>query len=232
MTWILPGRLGLAAVRGRLCSAVARFALDGVQQRRRRVEIQRVAELVGLRRAGRFDAGGLLARVVPPVAALAERAEQIAQRAVAEKVERLVGDLEGDLVPASSPPPAPLAPLALGLEIRRHRDVALLGHPLDDLLNQLFELRARVGLIAVGRIAEQLLDRLLRQHAAVEQRVENRVVQRLHRPLVVVQGVRVAEAARQQQVRELRDQILQIEIVELVADVFRVAVLHGISPKP
>ena len=58
------------------------------------IEIQRVAELVRLRRAGRLDAGRLLARVVAAVAALAERAEQIAQRAVAEKIERLVGDLE------------------------------------------------------------------------------------------------------------------------------------------
>ena len=48
----------------------------------------------GFRRARRLDARRLFARVVPPVAALAERAEQIAQRAVAEEVERLVGDLE------------------------------------------------------------------------------------------------------------------------------------------
>ena len=74
----------------------ARFALRGVQQRAAGVEVQRVAELVRLRRAGRFDAGRLLARVVAAVAALAERAEQIAQRAVAEKIERLVGDLELD----------------------------------------------------------------------------------------------------------------------------------------
>ena len=71
------------------------LALRGIQQRRGRVEIHRVAELVRLGRAGGFDAGRLLARVVPPVAALAERAEQIAQRAIAEKIQRLVGDLEG-----------------------------------------------------------------------------------------------------------------------------------------
>ena len=90
------------------------------------IEVQRVAELVGLRRAGGFDAGRLLPRVVAAVAALAERAEQIAQRAVAEEIERLVGDLEGDrrLVRALSAA-APLAPLALGLQIRRRGDVAL-----------------------------------------------------------------------------------------------------------
>ena len=55
----------------------------------------RVAEFVRLGGARGFHAGRLLARIVPPVAALAERAEQIAQRAVAEKIQRLVGDLEG-----------------------------------------------------------------------------------------------------------------------------------------
>ena len=89
-------------------AALACCALRRVQQRRGRVEVQRVAELVRLRRAGRFDAGRLLARVVAAVAALAERAEQIAQRAVAEEVERLVGDLERDRrLIGPVPPPRP-----------------------------------------------------------------------------------------------------------------------------
>ena len=143
---------------------LARFALDRVQQRAGRIEVQRVAELVRLRRAGRLDAGRLLARVVAAEAALAERAEQIAQRAVAEEVERLVGDLEGDRplsLAAVAGPTCPCAPLALGVQVGRRRDVALFRHALDDLLDQLFELRPRVGLIAVGRIAEQPLDRVL-----------------------------------------------------------------------
>ena len=194
----------------------------------RRVEVQRVAELVRLRRAGRLDAGRLLARVVAAVAALAERPEQIAQRAVAEEVERLVGDLEGDRPGCRGPWPAacPCRRSRSAFEVGRRRDVALLRHALDDLLNQLFELRPRVALIAVGRIAQQPLDRFLRQHAAVEQRVQNRVVQRLHRPLLVVHAVRVAEPAREQQIGQLRDQILEIQIVELVAGEFRVAVFH------
>src|SRR5206468_1232315 len=64
-----------------------RLPLHGVQQRARRIEVQRVAELVRLRRAGRLDAGRLFARIVPAVAALAERSEQVPQRAVAEEVE-------------------------------------------------------------------------------------------------------------------------------------------------
>ena len=38
---------------------------------------------------------------------------------------------------------------------------------------------------AEGRFAEQLLQRLIRQHTAAEQRFENRIVQRLHRPVFV-----------------------------------------------
>ena len=163
------------------------------------------------------------------VAALAERPQQIAQRAVAEEIERLVGDLEGDL-PLSLAPVTrsdlPLPPFALGVQVGRRRDVALFRHALDDLLNELFELRPRVGLIAVGRVAQQPLDRVLRKHAAVEQRVQNRVVQRLHRPLLVVHAVRVAEPAGEEQIGELRHQILEIQIVEIAAREFRVPVLH------
>src|SRR5207247_4253672 len=75
--------------------------------------------------------------------------------------------------------------------------------------------------------AEQATDRLFRQYAAIEQRVEDRFVQRLHRALVVVHPVRVPEAAGQQQVGELRDQIFEIQAIELIADVFGVAILHG-----
>ena len=39
---------------------------------------------------------------------------------------------------------------------------------------------ARFLLIAVGWIAEQFLYRVLRQHAAIKQRVQNGIVQRLH----------------------------------------------------
>ena len=105
-TWIREVRGATCEVRGAGAGVVrarARFALDRVEQRARRIEVQRVAELVRLRRAGRLDAGRLLARVVAAVAALAERSEQIAQRAVAEKIERLVGDLEGR--PAADPVP-------------------------------------------------------------------------------------------------------------------------------
>jgi hypothetical protein len=79
-------------------------------------------------------------------------------------------------------------------------------------------------LVAVRRIAEQPFDRFLGQNAAIEQRVENRVVERLHRFLVFVGAVGIAEAARQQQIRQLRHEVLEIEIVEVVAGELRVPV--------
>ncbi len=208
----------------------SRLSLDRVQQRARRIEIERVAELVRLWSAGCLDPRSLFPRVVPPVAALPERSEQVAQRTVAEKIERFVGDLERD-VRLIGPRPAagPLSPLALGFKIRWHGDVAVVGHPFDDLLDQLFELRACVRLIAVGRIAEQSFDRLLRKNAAVEERVEDGIVERLHRPLSLVGAVRVPEAARQQQIRQLRDEILDIDIVEIVTRVLGIAIPHSES---
>src|ERR1700726_780190 len=101
---------------------LAGFALDGIEEGARGIEIQGVAELVRLRRPCGFHARGLFARVVSAEAALAERPEKIAKRAIAEEIQGLVGDLEahGRLAGA---PDAPAAPLTLGLEVRRSRDV-------------------------------------------------------------------------------------------------------------
>ena len=111
-----------------------------------------------------------------------------------------------------------------GLRIGRRGDVAGLLHPLDDLLDQLLEPLLRC-LVAV--LAEQLLQPLVGQHAAAQQRVEDRVVQRLHRPLVVgAAEVRIAETAGKQQVRQLRHQLVHVELVEQVGDEFAVAILH------
>ncbi len=203
--------------------------LHGVENGAARVDVERVAELVGLGRGNRLDAGAQVPGVVQPRAAAAHRAEQVAERPVAEEVERLVGDLE--LHPAvvladAAAGPAPV--LALGLEVRRAGDEAALHHAVDDLLDQVLELLAHAFLIAVGRLAEQPLHRFVRQHAPAEERVEDGVVQRLHRPVLV--GVRrvpgIAEPARQQQVRQLRDEILEVDLVEQVAGELGVAVFH------
>ena len=89
-----------------------------VEDGRGGVDVQRVAELVGLGRAAGFHAGGEVAGVVPARAAVAERPEQVAQRLEAEEVERLVGHLELHLLRlAFTGAAALLPPLPLGLEI-------------------------------------------------------------------------------------------------------------------
>ena len=191
------------------------------------IQVQRVSELVRLRRCDGFDAGGVVARVVAAQTALAHRPEQVAQRAVAEKIEALVGHLESRRrsVRAESAACARRLPIgAVRLEIGRRGDEAFLHHPIDDVLNQLLELRARVCLIGIGRIAKQALQRFLGQHTAVEQRVHDRVVQRLHGAIVFGLPVHPAvgrlEAARQQQIRQLLNQLVEIQIVQRVAGIF------------
>jgi hypothetical protein len=84
---------------------------------------------------------------------------------------------------------------------------------LHDLLDQLLELLLRVFTRVVP---EQPLHHLVGEHASAHQRLENGVVERLHRALVLgSREVRIVEAARQQQVGQLRHQRLHVEIVEV-----------------
>ena len=173
-----------AGAAGRLL--LGHLALHGVQDGAAGVDVERVAELVGLGRGGHLDAGAQVPRVVHAGAAASHRAEQVAQGAIAQEVERLVGDLERDTRASSPSPPAPALPIhALAVQVGRVGDEAALHHAVDDLLDQVLELLRAPVLVAVGRLAEQTVQRLVGQHAAAEERVEDGVVQRLHRPVLV-----------------------------------------------
>ena len=151
-----------------------------VQDRSAGVQVHRVAELVALRRAAGLDAGRHLARVVAAEAALAERAQQIAERAVAEEVEALVGDLEAVLLGVAHAAAAAWPSRCSRSRSRSGgpRQVALRLQLLDDLLDQRVEPLLRViGVAPV--LAEHALERLLGEHPAVEDRLQDRVVQRL-----------------------------------------------------
>ena len=161
-------------------------SLDGVQNGAARIQVHRVAELVRLGCRDGLDAGGQVPGVVASGTAAAHRTQEVAKGAIAEEVERLVGDLEFHGAGVLAEPAAGAAPLlTLAFEIGRAGDEALLHHAVDDLLDQILELLPRRFLIAVGRFAEQLLQRFLRQHSTAEQRLENGVVQRLHGPVLV-----------------------------------------------
>ena len=194
---------------------VQAFALNRVRQRRGDVEVQRVAEFVGLRRAAGLDAGGLVARVVAAEVRFAQRAQQIAQRAKAEEVEPLVGDLEARLR-------LRVADLPAGGRAARwivrliDVDVVFLLHALDELLDQVFHL--------LGAHVLDLLAHLLVEHVAVEQRLGDglaQVVQRLLRVLQVVEvHVLLLETALQQVVGERAEQVLHAHLGGRLGNVF------------
>src|SRR5688500_20080827 len=93
---------------------------DGVQDRAARVDVERVAELVGFRRRHRLDARAQMTGVVAAGAAPADGSQQVAQRPIAEEVERLVRHLEANLAGVLSHSAAGAAPvLALAGEVRR-----------------------------------------------------------------------------------------------------------------
>ncbi len=102
----------------------------------------------------------------------------------------------------------------------------LLDDPPDEIVEAFFGV---LGLLPI--LAEHLLERLIREHAAVEDCLQDGVVQRLHRVpglvvIVVRQSVRALEAAREQHVGEPGEQVLEIDIVEVVAGELGVAILH------
>ena len=151
------------------------LTLDGAGERRSDVEVQGVAEFVGLRRAAGFDAGRGVAGIVPSEARFAERPQQIAQGAESQEVESLVGNFE--------------ARLGLGLaDLAAYRgtarrvvwlidaDVVFLLHAIDELFDKLLEL--------LGTHRLDLLPQLLVQHVAVHQRFSDSVAQIVERLLV------------------------------------------------
>src|SRR5918911_2925115 len=73
------------------------FALDGREQGRVDIQIDRIAELVELRGLRRLNAGGKVLRVVPPDGTLAETPQKISQRLVAQKIQPLLRQPEMDV---------------------------------------------------------------------------------------------------------------------------------------
>ncbi len=201
-------------------------APHGVQHRRRRVQIHRVAELVLARRAAGLDAGVEIARVVPAGGAAADRSQEIPQRAIPEKVQRLVGDLEARVLALSALATGSVQLLRVGLAAEA--DVALFSKPFDQLLDQVVDLLA-LPLDALGRAVagKEPLRHFVRQHAAIQQRIEDRIVQRLHRAVIVaLRIVRIVEPAREQEIGQAGHQLVEVDVLREIRDEARVAVFH------
>jgi hypothetical protein len=109
-----------------------------------------------------------------------------------------------------------------GLVARRHLwrsveiEVALLGHPLHQIVEQLGELF--FGFLVA--LAAQRLEQLGRELSALDQRVEDRLLERFERPVRVfievsprIEVAAAGKARLQQEVGELSQQRLEIHCI-------------------
>ncbi len=188
------------------------FAADGVEERGADVQIQRVAEFVGAGDAAGFDSGGQFARVVAAEAALAERAEQILQRAESQEVDGLVGDFEARLILRVAPAHLPARHFVgrRGDLRRLSVDVALFHHALDQR-----SMRSRISLLDLPEPScVNLLEQIFRQQVAFLEGAQNRLAQSFHRLFGIEFGDAVIlrfETALQEEVAEPLDQLLEID---------------------
>ena len=127
----------------------------------------------------------------------------------------LLGELELHRRPRGPHPPATGRRVVEGTALR-HLQVTLADHPLHDLVQELLE-----GVSVV----EQTLDILVGQQPPAHERVEDRVVQRLQLILVEL-ALLGPEAALQEEVGHLPDEIAEVEVVPQLADVAVVARLR------
>ena len=127
----------------RLVRSLRRPPCQRIRQRRVHVEIQRVAEFVLLRRGVGLDAGSQVRGLVRSEARLADAAHELAERAVAEEVDTLLGEIELHLLCGRMGLPAgPQHGLvALGhLRCLLGREISLVHQFLHDLVEQVGEL--------------------------------------------------------------------------------------------
>ena len=170
-----------------------------------------------------------------PERRLADAAEQVAQRAVAEEVDALAGEVELDLlrggVCLAARPEHRLMTLR-DLWCLLDVEVALVDHPLHDLVEQLRELLLDLGiaLLVARGLPPQHLEHLGRELAGFHERLENGLLQGLQGPIVLVSelppermpGRAAGEARLQQEVAQLIQEILEVDRIREVGDVLPV----------
>ncbi len=210
------------------------LARERVLQRAGNVEVHGVAELVGPGRGTRLDAGVQVRRVVRAVARVADGRQQMTQRAVAEEVDALLRQVELDLLrrlPALVDHAATLRHLDVAARQQRRIaqiDVAFLDELLHQVIEQLGDLLAHLRVTIA--LATQLAEHLGRELAALDERLQQRFLQRIERAIFVVAGpapprVKMGaalEAALQQEIGESLEQVLDVERVEDRAAVLRI----------
>src|SRR5437867_3239456 len=222
------------------------FALERVGEGGVDVEVEGVAVLVGLARGLGFDAGGEVLRVVGAEARLADAPQEVLQGPVAEKVDAPLGEVELHLLGRLLRHAAGAEQrLLAGGHLGRLGDVqiALVDQFLDDLVEQLGELALQVGVArgVAGRFAPQHLEHLASELPGFHQRLEDRLAQRVERPVGLVlaelppEGMRVrasGEARLEQEVGELIEQGLEVDRVGQLGEVAAVRRVFHRAPYP
>ncbi len=209
------------------------FALQRVRQRRVDVEIERVAVLVALARRLGLDAGRQMLRVVRAEARFPDAAQQVLERAITEKIDAFVGEIELHLL-------CRLFRHAAGAEHRLLRtghlrrllqvEVPLVDQLLDDLVEQIGELFLELGILAgvAGRVAAQHVEHVGRELPGIHEGLEDGLAQRVERAVGIFlaefapEGMRVGAAGEprlQQEIGELIEQRLEVERLEQAGDI-------------
>jgi hypothetical protein len=194
-------------------------ASEGIFQRLIHIDVEHVAVFIRLAPPVRFDAGCEVRRIVRPEARLAERAEDVAKALVAEEVDAFVGEVELHRLRGFARQPTRSGDgLMSGRHLRRRVDiqVAFSRELLDEIVEQLAEFFLRL----LRAIPAQRLQQLRRELTALDQRIEDRLTQRLERAVglaVEVVEIRIEvlpaagrETRLQQKIGELVEQRLQV----------------------
>ena len=124
------------------------IAAHGVEEGGPDVQVDGVAEFIGLGGCRGFYASGQVARVMPPQAALSQRAHQVFERAEAQKIDGLVRDFKTHarlLVTACAPARGSLT------RLRHHGRLlgneAFLGQALGQAVQESFQFFPPLGIV-------------------------------------------------------------------------------------
>ena len=208
--------------------------LDGAFQRRRHVEVERVSELVGLARSVRLHACGEVRCLMRAETGLAKRREEISECPIPQEVHPLLSEFELYLL-GRLPCFVDLPHSGDVLHRSRHgrssvlqRDVSLLDYTLDEVVQKIRDLLLD-GLVTLA-LTPELVDHLGCELAALHERLEKRVLERLDGVGVLQPGPSpigmVVRPPREppvhQEVRQELHEVLEVQSVEPTAPILGV----------
>src|SRR5207247_1948279 len=146
-------------------------ALDRLEHGRRGVQVEGIAELVGLRRLRRLDAGRKLVGLVAAEGRAPPAAERFLERLVAEEIEAFRGDLEARLGGEVGKPPS--------RALLGEAQVPLFDQALDQPVDEPAEIRSLEPFLEI----EDLLQLLERNHRLDREQPRDRLAQLVEREL-------------------------------------------------